>query len=270
MSLRGASADALAALTTELESVLSGGGSSASRVSDDLFSVATTLRSEGALRRFATDGSIPAEAKSGLARQVFGGKVDDGSLTLLTRAVSSRWTAARDLADTLEHLSVVAVVRSAGDDGGRLSDELFSFAQVVKANPGLRDALSDPARSIGDKSALLHGLLDGKALPATVTLAERSLSGTHRTVGAALDEYQKIAAETHGQGVATVRVARELSDAERGRLEQALSTQYGRPVHLNLVVDPSVLGGIRVEIGDDVIDGTVSSRLDDARRRLVG
>jgi F-type H+-transporting ATPase subunit delta len=270
MSLRGASADALAALTNELESVLSGSGSSASKVSDDLFSVAMTLRSEGALRRFATDGSVPAEAKTGLVQQVFGGKVDDGALRVLARAVSSRWTAGRDLADTLEHLSVVAVVRSAGHDGGRLSDELFAFAQVVKANPELRDALSDPARSIAAKSELLHGLLDDKALPATISLAVQSLSGTHRTVGAALNEYQKIAAEVHGQGVATVRVARELSDAERGRLEQALSTQYGRPVHLNLVVDPSVLGGIRVEIGDDVIDGTVSSRLDDARRRLVG
>ncbi|WP_244929347.1 F0F1 ATP synthase subunit delta [Nocardioides sp. W7] len=270
MSLRGASADALAALTTELESVLSGAGSSASKVSDELFSVATTLRSEGALRRFATDGSIPTDAKTGLISQVFGGKVDGGTQAVLTKAVSSRWTAARDLADTLEHLSVVAAVTSAGNDGGRLSDELFSVAQLVKANPELRDALSDPARSIQDKSALLHGLLDGKALPATVSLSVRALSGTHRTVGVALNEYQKIAAEVHGQGVATVRVARELSDAERGRLEQALSTQYGRPVHLNLVVDPSVLGGIRVEIGDDVIDGTVSSRLDDARRRLVG
>lgn len=270
MSLRGASADALAALTTELESVLSSPGSSASTLSEELFSVATTLRSEGALRRFATDGSVPAQAKTGLVQQVFGGKVDGGTLAVLTTAVSSRWTSGRDLADTLERLSVVAAVRSAGGDGGRLSDELFSFAGVVTANPELRDALSDPARTIQDKGALLHGLLDGKALPATVSLAARSLSGSHRTVVAALNEYQKIAAEVHGQGVATVRVARELSDAERGRLEQVLATQYGRSVHLNLVVDPSVLGGIRVEIGDDVIDGTVSSRLDDARRRLVG
>lgn len=270
MSVRGASADALAALTTELENVLSGGGSSASKVSDDLFSVAMTLRSEGALRRFATDGSIPAEAKIGLVREVFGGKVDDGSLTVLSQAVSKRWTAARDLGDTLEHLSVVAMVRSAAEDSSRLSDELFSVAEIVKANPELRDALSDPARTIEDKSTLLHGLLDGKALPATVALAIQSLSGTHRTVGVALDEYQKIAAEVHGQGVATVRVARDLTETERQRLEQSLSAQYGRPVHLNLVVDPSVLGGIRIEIGDDIIDGTVSSRLADARRRLVG
>jgi F-type H+-transporting ATPase subunit delta len=65
-------------------------------------------------------------------------------------------------------------------------------------------------------------------------------------------------------------VARELSDADRQRLQGALARQYDRPVHLNVVVDPEVVGGVKVEIGDDVIDGTVASRLDDARRRLAG
>ena len=68
-----------------------------------------------------------------------------------------------------------------------------------------------------------------------------------------------------------MRVARDAGDAEDAqRLQDALARQYGRPVHLNVVVDPEVIGGIRVEIGDDVIDGTVASRLDDARRRLAG
>ena len=86
----------------------------------------------------------------------------------------------------------------------------------------------------------------------------------------ALTAYQKIAAEVRGEGVATVRVARPLADADRERLADALARTYGRDVHLNVIVDPDVLGGIRVEIGDDVIDGTVSSRLDDAGRRLAG
>ena len=68
----------------------------------------------------------------------------------------------------------------------------------------------------------------------------------------------------------TVRSARPLTDSDRARLEKALSAKYGKAVHTNVVVDPDLLGGIKVEIGDDVIDGTVSSRLDDARRRLAG
>ena len=78
------------------------------------------------------------------------------------------------------------------------------------------------------------------------------------------------ASERHGQGVATVRVAHELTEADRDRLAAALQRQYDRPVHLNVLVDPEVLGGIRVEIGDDVIDGTVAARLADARRLLAG
>jgi F-type H+-transporting ATPase subunit delta len=184
--------------------------------------------------------------------------------------VGRRWTATRDLPDALEHLSVVASVSSVGSESGRLADELFAWAQTVKDNPELRDALSDPARSADDKATLVGGLLSGKALPATVTLATQALSGSYRTVSAALAAYQKVAADVHGESVATVRVARELTEAETSRLAGVLAAQYGRPVHLNLLVDPGVLGGIRVEIGDDVIDGTVASRLDDARRRLVG
>jgi F-type H+-transporting ATPase subunit delta len=268
-ALRGASADALAALTSELESTLRG-GADASRIGDDLFRVSSVLRSEAALRRVATDASVDASAKAGLVSEIFGGKVDRGTMDLLASAVGRRWTVSRDLAYALEHLSEVAVVRSAGDDSGRLADELFAFGRAVNDNPGLRDALSDPSRSQADKAALVRSLLDGKALPATVTLAQQSLAGTYRTVAAALATYQQVAATVHGQRVATVRVAHPLSDADRQRLTDALSRQYDRQIHLNVVVDPDVLGGIKVEVGDDVIDGTVANRLDEARRKLAG
>ena len=82
--------------------------------------------------------------------------------------------------------------------------------------------------------------------------------------------YQKVAAEVRGQGVATVRVARRSPRPSATGWPRALARTYGREVHLNVIVDPDVIGGIRVEIGDDVIDGTVSSRLDEAGRRLAG
>ena len=268
MTFRGASAEAFEAASRELGTVVPGAADPA-KVGDDLFSVVAVLRSEPGLRRVVTDVSLPAQAKSGLVREILGGKIDDGALSVVVTAVERRWTAARDLADALEQLGVVAVVRSA-DDAGRLADELFSFAQLVKELPELRDALSDPARSIEDKRTLVRSLLEGKATPATVRLVEQSLAGTHRTVGVALEEYQRVASEVHGEGVATVHVAHPLSDAELERLGTSLARQYGRPVHLNVVVSPDVVGGIRVEIGHDVIDGTVSSRLDEARRKLVG
>jgi len=263
--MRGASAEAYAAAAA----VLPGSGD-LGRVGQDLFGTADLLRAEPGLRRVATDVSVPGGAKADLLRSVLDGKVSPEALEVVTTAVAQRWTAGRDLADALEQLGVVAVVRSTGEDAGRLEDEVFAVGQLVQANPGLRDALSDPARSRADKSALVEGLLGDRTLPATVALVRQSLSGSHRTVGVALASYQKIAAEVRGEGVATVRVARPLADADRERLAAALARSYGRTVHLNVIVDPEVIGGIRVEIGDDVIDGTVASRLDDAGRKLAG
>lgn len=268
MAFRGASAEAVATLTDDLSARVSG-GADAARIGGDLFSVAAVLRGEPGLRRTATDASLAAEAKKGLVRQLLSGKVDDGALALVASAVERRWTKARDLADALEHLGVVAVVSAAGD-AGRLADELFAVAQLVKDNPELRDALSDPSRSAEDKRGLVHALLEGRTLPATSTLVAQALAGSYRTVGVALAAYQQVAAEVHGQGVATVRVARPLAEAERRRLAETLSRQHGREVHLNVVVEPGLIGGVRVEIGDDVIDGTVLSRLDEAKRALAG
>jgi F-type H+-transporting ATPase subunit delta len=269
MDFRGGSAEAVAALTDEL-APMAGSGEAASALADGLFSVSQSLRSEPALRRFLTDVSVPSAAKQGLVREVLGGKVPETALSLVVSAVGRRWTASHDLADALEHLSEIATVRSAAGEAGRLADELFAFAQVVQGNPDLRDALSDPARSTEDKAALVDDLLGGKALPATVTLAKQALAGTYRTVSVALGEYQKVAAAVQEEGVATVRVAKPLSESETQRLGAALQRAYGRTVHLNVLVDPEVLGGIKVEIGDDVIDGTIASRLDDARRDLLG
>jgi F-type H+-transporting ATPase subunit delta len=269
-SLRGSSAEALQVIGERVDNdrhTLEQFGS----LGQDLFRLAELLRSEPALRRAVTDVSTPADAKASLVRSLLDGKVGAEALDVLAEAVGQRWVAARDLADALEHLGVIAVVRSAGrGDAGRLSDELFLVAQVVEENAELRIALSDPARSREDKSRLLRQLLDGKAIPATVALVKQALAGSFRSFHAAVTEYQKVAAATQGEGVALVRTARALSDAEQGRLAAALSAQYGRPVHLNVEVEPELLGGLRIEVGDDVIDGTVAARLDTARRKLAG
>jgi F-type H+-transporting ATPase subunit delta len=269
MDLRGASADSLRELTTEVGGALRA-GSHAEQVAGELFTVAQLMRDEPALRRVATDAALPAEPKQGLVTQVLGGKVDATTLGLVAKAASLRWTSSRDLPDALERLGELTVIRSVGNDADRLADEVFALSRTVTASPELRDALSNPARSRADKETLLDGLLGGKVLPATLVLAKQALAGTYRTVTSALENYRKVAAEARGEYVATVRVVSPLTDGDRDRLTKALSQQYGREIHLNEIVDPTVLGGLRVEIGDDVIDGTVSSRLDDARRKLVG
>jgi F-type H+-transporting ATPase subunit delta len=268
--MRGPSAEASATLGDQLVAAVGEVGSrKTAEVGEDLFGLAGVLRSTPSLRRVVTDISIEGPAKAELVRGLFEGKVDPISLGLLTSAVDQRWTATRDLPDVLEHLGVIATVRSA-DDAGRVADELFAIDQLLVENPDLRGTLADPTRNLEDKRGLLRGLLKNRTLSASARLAEQSLTGTHRTASVAIREYQKIAAGVHGESVAVVRVARELPDAELDRLRTTLTTQYGRDVHLNVVVEPELIGGLRVEIGDDVIDGTVANRLHEARRRLAG
>jgi F-type H+-transporting ATPase subunit delta len=264
--LRGGSAEAQAQLISELN----GSSDGAQKLGEELFGVATLLRGEAALRRIATDAAIDPEAKASLAGNVFGDALGDSALGLVKSAVQQRWTTPRDLADVIEHLGVLATVRSAGDDGASISDELFEVRQAIDEADGLRTALSDPARSASDKAGLLRSLFEGKVLPGSLLLVEQAANGTHGAIDGALETYQHTAAHAVGEKIATVRTARELSDDERRRLSEALGAQYDSTIHLQVVVDPDVVGGLRVSIGDDVIDGTVASKLEDAQRRLVG
>ncbi len=269
--MQGSSGESLGRLAAELGKAIDSGAGGAA-VGDSLFAAADVLRAEPALRRAATDPSTPADAKAALANGVFGGKLEAAAADLVVSAVQQRWARSGDLAAALEQLGVTALVKAAEADGeaDRLEDELFQLGQTVTHTADLRDALSDPSRSVADKQALVRSLLEGKATSGAIRLAERSVTGAHQTVIRGLNDYARIAADSRNRLVALVRTARALSAEDQKRLGETLSRQYDRPVHLNVVVDPKVLGGVRVEIGDQVIDGTVASRLDDARRRLVG
>ncbi len=267
--MRGASAGALADLEQKLRSSRATLADTAT-IGEQLFGVATVLRSEPALRRFATDNSIEAEARAGVAENVFGSALGDDAMKLVTDAVQRRWTRSWDLPDALERLAVVATVRSVGKDGGTVGDELFAVVQMLEQSPELRSALSDRSRTAEDRSALLTGLLDGKVLPATARLVQQAVAGAVGSVERVLADYQAVAASALDERIAVVRTAHELAPQDLDRLATALGKQYGTTVHLHVVVDPDLVGGLRIEIGDDRIDGTISNRIDDARRRLVG
>ena len=265
--LRGASAEARAELASRLGT--SGTLEDSATLGEQLLSVAGVLRSEASLRRVFTDASIEGEAKAGLAGNVFTGKVGDKALDVVKVAVQQRWTSSRDLAAVLEELGIQTLVRSAGAQGARVSDELFAVAQVVDANPDLRGALSDPARSDDDKVGLLDSVLGGKVLPATLRLVGHAVR-SHGPVRTALENMQRVAADAQEELLAVVHTARPLGTTEVTRLTQALGKAYDATVHLHVVEDASLIGGLRVEIGDDVIDGSVVSKLDTARRRIAG
>ena len=271
--MRGASRASLAEASDQLEAAAAANKGSAATIGDELFAVAHLLDAEHGLRRTLTDPAREPEAKAGLIRSLLAGKVSAAVLDLMAGLVSARWSAPRDLADAAEELGVRALAIAAEEAGqlDDLEDDLFRFGRVVEAQPELRFALSSPYLPAGRKREVLDALLDGKVGPAAKRLiTEAVIQPRGRSLEGSLDAFAKLAAERRQRLVAEVRVASALSKRQQDRLTAALAALYGHEVHLNIVLDPQVLGGMSVQVGDEVIDASVASRLADLRRRLAG
>lgn len=268
--MQGASRAAAAAGQQALDAALSGGADGA-RLSDELFAVAATVDGTASLRRAVTDPTRDAAAKGALVRQLLQGKVGEDTLDIVGTLAAQRWSADRDLGDTLDDFAVQTLVGSADGQAhaGRVEDELFRFERIVAANPALRDAVTDRRADPSVRRALVTKLLGGKAQPATITLAGRAAATPRgRRFDRVVESYLRVIATRREQLSATVTCAIDLDPAQRDRLAAALTRIYGKPVHLNLVLDPGIVGGIRVQVGDEVVDGTILRRLDEARRHI--
>ena len=256
-----------------LEAQLAAEGADAGRTGEDLFAVTSLLDSSVRLRRALTDPARDGAAKGAFLRQTLGGKITPAALETVAALASGRWAAGRDLADACERVAVLAVVTQA-DRAGRLDaleDELFRFARTVAGNPALRDALADRTAPDADRASLVSRLLVDKASPEAIQLARRA-AVSPRGVRAEklLEEWVEVAAKRREQFVAHVVSAHPLTEQQRDRLAAGLARQYGRAIRVNAEVDPDLVGGLRIKVGDDVIDGSISTRLAEARRRLAG
>jgi F-type H+-transporting ATPase subunit delta len=269
--MRGSSRAAFAAGHDAFAAAL-GSGALGSALAGDLFGVTATLDSSASLRRALVDPSRDSAAKRGLVESLFGSRISDSATAVLSALVSQRWADDQDLGDATETLAVEAVVASA-EAGGRLDaleDDLFRFGRLVAADSGLRDALSAHGGDESVKIALVEALLEGKASAETISLTRQAaVSPRGRRFGRVLESYLAIAAKRRDQLTATVTAAVPLDDTQRQRLVQALSGIYNGPVQVNIVLDPAVVGGIRVQVGDEVVDGTISRRIQEAERSLL-
>jgi F-type H+-transporting ATPase subunit delta len=208
-----------------------------------------------------------------VARALLHGKVTQRTEALAVAAVESRWATPGDMVDALEELAIAAMVLAAEAEDALddLEDGLFRFGRVVAGQPDLRAALASTWLPAERKRELLDALLRGKVPPVTMRLITQMVTHPRgRSLPVALDLCASIAARHREQLIAVVRSAVELTADQRRRLAEALAASYGHQVHLNVVIDPSVMGGISVQIGDELIDGTVASRLATVRRKLAG
>jgi len=269
--MRGASRASLAEARQQLSAAVTS-AAAARTLGDELFAVVTLVDGEPAVRRALTDGSRPVDARTALARDLLGGRVSDATLQLIETLVAGQWSRPADLPDAVEQLAVLAISAAAerGHHLDDLEDQLFRFGRVVAGAPELRTVLSNPDVPAEHKVGLLDALLEGKVTPdARRLISEAATHPRGRSLDATLAEYARLAAQWRERLIAVVRVAIALSAAQRERLAAALAAEYGHEIHLNVLIDPNVVGGISVRIGDDFIDGSVASRLAELRRRLA-
>ena len=241
----------------------------AATIGDELFAVVSLLDREPALRRALADSTAARAARTGLVRDLFGRRVSPATLDVLTGLASARWSVPRDVADAAEELAVLATAASAASPGqlDDVEDELFRFGRIASGEPELITALSSQRYPDEQKRALLNTLLAGKVVPPTLRLVtQAAVNPRGRNLEANLADYARLVAEWRDRLIAVVRVAAALNDRQRERLTAALTTIYGRGIQLNVVIDPQVVGGMSIQIGDELIDGTLSSRLAALRR----
>ena len=266
--MRGISRASLA----ELEERLTASAENTAALGDELFTVAGLLASQPALRRALADPSRPADARSGLATSLLNGRVSEAAVSLVAAAAAARWSGPGDLTDAVEQLAANAIIASADAEGrlDELEDELFRFGRVVASQPELRMALTNPFGPADAKRELLSQLLAGKVTPEALRLiTEAAVSPLGRSLDVSLEHYAQLVARRRELLVAEVRVAVALTDQQRRRLAATLATTYGHEVLLNVVLDPRVTGGMTVRVGDELVDGSVATRLAEARRKLA-
>lgn len=245
-------------------------GTPTAAVGAELFGVVDTLSGSPSLRRALTDTGTPSAARLNVVQHLFGERLSAQALAVLVEAVKLSWATTGAFVAALERQGVRAHLAEAAIASrlDAVEDQLFKVGRAVAANPELRAALAERRVPVAGRQQLLDGLIEGKVLPVTADLARRAVVARQRSFAVTLDGYLATAADLRQRSIATVEVARPLTDEQTSRLTAALSRQAGRDVTLNVIVNAAVIGGVRVSIGDDVIEGTVAARLSDVHRKL--
>ena len=275
--MAGVSSESLATALGALEAKLP---TASLQLAKELFGILGMVDSSAGLRRALTDPSRSGDEKSTLVRQLVGGKVSADAAEIAGGLASSRWASARDIGDALETLAATVVIsvaenKSAVSASGitgleELENDLFSFNQAVASSHEVQRALSEPQASAAAKSALAEKLVPGVSEEAKVLITQAVSQPRGIKPTRLVERFAELAAKRQQRWIATVSVTRPLSQTQLARLQAGLNNLYGRELKVNINVDPALIGGIRVQVGDEVLDASVLTRLGELQRQLAG
>jgi len=273
--MRSASRAALTSLTKRFDAIAEGlddGG--LSTLADDLTSVAAMLNHESVVTRYLTLPAEDAAPRVRLIERLVSDKVGQPALDVLKSAVSERWSANSDLIDAIELVSRQALLIRAERAGtvDEVEEQLFRFSRILDVQPRLAILLGDYEVPAEGRVRLLRNVLESASIdinPIAADLLSKTVELLRgQPAEAAALALAEVAVARRGEVVAQVNAAAELSDAQQERLTRVLSRVYGHPVTVQIQIDPELLGGLAITVGDEVIDGTLSSRLAAAQTQL--
>ena len=270
--MRGTSQASRDAVLETFDLAATAAGKDALVIAEQLYSVVDVLDSSGSLRRALTDPARPGHDKAELVDALFGG-LDPRTVDVLKDFAHARWSDDKDLAESIEFAGAHALFAYAEGTGslGEVEEELFRVERLLAANRDLLTAMSNRSATKESRLGVFNGVFGGKLSVVTTAMLTRTVGVPRgRRLVPTIELLLAAAARRRSRVIANVSAAVELSAAQRTRLAAILSDLYGKQIQINATVDPEVLGGIRVQVGPEVVDGTVLARLDDARRRLVG
>lgn len=274
LNLRAASREALSELVRKFESIVGGADAATlTALAENLPAVAKLLVNEPMLTKLLAEPSDDPGAKGRLVERLLGGKVDANTLDLVKSAAAQRWSSDANLIDAIEHVARLAILILAEREGQseEVEDQLFRFGRVLESESQLSRLLSDQMVPTEHRVRLLKQVLDNgggvnAATAALLTQTVELLRG--EAADDAVNDLAELAVARRGEVVANVTAAADLSGQQAARLSEVLSRIYGHPMSIQLNIDPAVLGGLLITVGGEVIDGSISSRLDEARAGL--
>ena len=242
------------------------------RIGNELFTITKVLDDSIQLERALTDPSRPVADKVAVLKELLGDNAHPMTMEIMTDLVSRRWSRARDIANAVEDFGVDAMMyyADATDATLQVSIELAELHSALLNLPVVRAKLYDYQATSEARVKLFREVFSGKTLnKVTMRLAEHATCNLRRrryleTIQWLINKFSR----HMGESMVTVTTATPLKKEQIKRLVEVYSAKVGRQVHINSVVDPTVLGGMRIQVGDEVTDNTVVAQLQNLHRKV--
>ena len=220
-----------------------------------------------------TDSGISPEARAGVVKDVLAKAGTTEAVSLVSEAVKMRWSQNQDLVQSLEASGARALFAASEVKAelDRVEDEVFAFERAIAASGELELMLANPNMTAKDRANVINDLVGKTFSPTAILLVNHAIPHRHgRSITSTLGDLQKLAAARRGRVLAEVTAAIALTSDQEQRLTNALTAIYKQDVQVQVSIDKKVVGGVAVRVGDEVIDGTIASRLAQVKRQLAG